>query len=272
MSDGSPPAFFRQSHAPDDRQRWAVKIEYDGTGLVGWQRQKTGLSVQQLLEEAAARLAGGREVPSITAGRTDARVHATGQVAHLDFPISLPLNPRAVRDGLSYHLKDHPIVILAAAPVDPAWSARFSAVRRRYRYRLLNRPSRPGIEANRVWHVRHPLDVPAMHSAAQILLGQHDFSTFRAVACQAKSPVRTLDRLDITRDGELILFDVEARSFLHHQVRNLVGTLQLVGCGRWDAERLRTALEARDRCAGGPTAPSEGLYLVGVDYDPDPFG
>ncbi|AQS84044.1 MAG: tRNA pseudouridine(38-40) synthase TruA [Acetobacter aceti] len=272
MNDASPPAFFRQSHAPDDRQRWAVKIEYDGTGLVGWQRQKAGLSVQQLLEEAAARLAGGRDVPSITAGRTDARVHATGQVAHLDFPISMPLNPRAVRDGLSYHLKDHPVVILAAAPVAPTWSARFSAIRRRYRYRLLNRPSRPGIEANRVWHVRHPLDVPAMQSATQILLGQHDFSTFRAVACQAKSPIRTLDRLDITRDGDLILFDVEARSFLHHQVRNLVGTLQLIGCRRWDSEHLRTALEARDRCAGGPTAPSEGLYLVGVDYDPDPFG
>ncbi|NHN89398.1 tRNA pseudouridine(38-40) synthase TruA [Acetobacter conturbans] len=260
-----------RDHAPADRQRWAVKIEYDGTGLVGWQKQENGLSVQALLESAAARLAGGRPVPSITAGRTDARVHATGQVAHLDFPADLPLNTRAVRDGLSYHLKSHPVVVLDAASVDPSWNARFSAIRRRYRYRLLNRPSRPGIEANRVWHVRFPLDVQAMRVAAELLLGHHDFSTFRASACQARSPMRTLDRLDIKRDGELIVFDVEARSFLHHQVRNLVGTLQLVGCGRWQPEQIRVALEAKDRRAGGPTAPSEGLYLVGVDYEPDPF-
>ena len=272
MSADKPSASWsRMDSAPDDRQRWAVLIEYDGSGLVGWQRQENGLSVQQLLEEAAARMAGGREVWSVTAGRTDARVHATGQVAHLDFPIDMPLNTRAVRDGLSFHLKPHPVAILNAARVDPAWNARFSAVRRRYRYRVLNRPTRPALEANRVWHVKFPLDVSAMQKAANLLLGQHDFSTFRAVACQAKSPVRTLDRLDVRREGELIFFDVEARSFLHHQVRNLVGTLQLVGCGRWTSERLQAALEACDRRAGGPTAPAEGLYLVGVDYDPDPF-
>ncbi|GBQ23288.1 tRNA pseudouridine synthase A [Acetobacter estunensis NRIC 0472] len=259
------------SHAAEDRQRWAVKIEYDGRGLVGWQRQKNGLSVQELLEDAAQRLAGGRKVPSITAGRTDARVHATGQVAHLDFPADMPLNGRSVRDGLGYHLKPHPVVVLAAASVAPTWSARFSAVRRRYRYRILNRASRPGLEADRVWHVRHPLDVAAMNEAARLLLGQHDFSTFRAAACQANSPIRTLDRLELVCEGELIHVEVEARSFLHHQVRNLVGTLQLVGCGRWTPEQVKAALEARDRRAGGPTAPAEGLYLVGVDYDPDPF-
>lgn len=262
---------FSRNQAPDDRQRWAVRIEYDGTGLVGWQRQENGLSVQQLLEEAASRLAGGRTVPSVTAGRTDARVHASGQVAHLDFPAELSLTTRSVRDGLSFHLKPHAVVILDAAPVAAVWNARFSAIRRRYRYRILNRPSRPGLEANRVWHVRPPLDTSTMRDAASLLLGRHDFSTFRASSCQARNPVRTLDRLDVSRDGELILFDVEARSFLHHQVRNLVGTLQLVGCGRWRPAQVRTALETRDRRAGGPTAPSEGLYLVGVDYDPDPF-
>lgn len=257
---------------PADMQRWAVRLEYDGAPFVGWQRQENGLSVQELLEEAAFRLSGGHPVPSVTAGRTDARVHASGQVAHLDFPAALPLTARAVRDGLSYHLKPHPVVVLAAAAMPVSWNARFSAVRRRYRYRILNRPSRAGLEAGKVWHVRGTLDVAAMHEAAQLLLGRHDFSTFRASACQAKSPVRTLDRLDVARrDDDIIAFEVEARSFLHHQVRNLVGTLQLVGCGRWRPAQVGKALATCDRRAGGPTAPAEGLCLIGVDYDPDPF-
>ncbi|NHN85123.1 tRNA pseudouridine(38-40) synthase TruA [Acetobacter musti] len=253
-------------------QRWAVRIEYDGAAYVGWQRQNNGLSVQELLEQAAAKLAGGRVVPSTTAGRTDARVHATGQVAHLDFPADLPLTERTVRDGISYHLKPHPVVLLRAVLVPLTWNARFSAIRRRYHYRILNRRARPGLEANRVWHVKFPLDVDAMREASRHLLGHHDFTTFRASCCQAKSPMRTLERLDVVREGEVISLYVEARSFLHHQVRNLTGTLQLVGCGRWVPDQVREALEARDRRAGGPTAPAEGLCLAGVDYEPDPFG
>lgn len=254
-----------------DIQRWAVLLEYDGGAFVGWQRQANGVSIQSLLEDAASRLSGGRDVASVTAGRTDAGVHASGQVAHLDFPGSLQLNPRAVRDGLSFHLKPHPVAVLDAAPVSLDWNARFSALNRRYRYRILNRSTRPALDAGQVWHVKFPLDADAMRRAAQTLLGRHDFSTFRASSCQAKSPLRTLDRLDVRRDGEMILFEVEARSFLHHQVRNLVGTLQMVGCGRWPEERVRQALDARDRSKGGPTAPPDGLALTGVGYEPDPF-
>ncbi|MDG6095135.1 tRNA pseudouridine(38-40) synthase TruA [Acetobacter sp. AN02] len=250
-------------------QRWAVLLEYDGTDFVGWQRQENGVSVQSVLEEAARRLSGGSEVPSVTAGRTDAGVHATGQVAHLDFPAGLPLTARAVRDGLSFHLKPYPVVVLAAAPVSAEWSARFSATGRAYRYRILNRPSRPALEQNRIWHVKFPLDAEAMHAAAQTILGRHDFTSFRAAACQAKSPLRTLDRLDVRREGEVISVIAEARSFLHHQVRNLVGSLQLVGCGRWPVSGMRTALDARDRCRAGPTAPPDGLILTGVVY-PEP--
>ncbi|GBR11978.1 tRNA pseudouridine(38-40) synthase TruA [Acetobacter oeni] len=263
MSDGA---------APGGIQRWAVKIEYDGTPFFGWQRQKNGLSVQELLEDAAARVAGGRVVPSITAGRTDARVHASGQVAHLDFPAELPLVERAVREGISFHMKPHPVAVLAAARVPLTWNARFSAVKRRYCYRILNRPARPALDVNRVWHVKFPMDLGAMREAAGHLLGTHDFTSFRATSCQAKHAVRTLERFEIVREGEVIAFYVEARSFLHHQVRNLVGTIQLVGCGKWSPERVRVALEARDRKEGGPTAPAEGLYLTTVDYDPDPFG
>lgn len=252
-------------------QRWAVRIEYDGRDYVGWQRQKSGLAVQELVEAAASRLAGGLRVPSITAGRTDAGVHATGQVIHLDFPAHLPLVERAVRDGISYHLKPHRVVILDAAQVPLTWNARFSAVRRRYEYRILNRQARPALDEGRVWHVRFPLDTGLMQEAARHLVGHHDFTTFRAVCCQARSPVRTLERLDVERRGDLITLHVEARSFLHHQVRNMAGTLQFVGCGRWTPDQVKTALDARNRCAGGPTAPAEGLYLVGVDYEPDPF-
>ncbi|NHO34045.1 tRNA pseudouridine(38-40) synthase TruA [Acetobacter sp. LMG 1636] len=257
--------------APEDVQRWAVKIEYDGTPFVGWQRQKNGLSVQELLETAASHLAGGLAVPSITAGRTDAGVHASGQVAHLDFPAGLPLVERAVRDGISFHLKPYPVVVLAAARVSPSWNARFSAVKRRYRYRILNRPGRAALDVNRVWHVKFPMDVGAMQEATRLLLGTHDFTSFRATSCQAKHAIRTLERFDVTREGDVLTFHVEARSFLHHQVRNLVGTMKLVGGGHWSLARVREALEARDRRAGGPTAPAEGLCLAGVNYDPDPF-
>ncbi len=249
--------------------RWAILLEYDGTPFVGWQRQATGLSVQAVLETAAAKLVADAPVPSIVAGRTDAGVHAEGQVAQLDLPDTLPA--AKVRDALNFHMKPHPVVVLQAAPAPDGWNARFSAVGRTYRYRILNRRVRPALLAGHVWHVAMDLDAAVMHEAAQSLLGRHDFTSFRAAACQAKSPLRTLDRLDVRRDGDQIEITAEARSFLHHQVRNIVGTLKLVGEGRWPIARVAAALAARDRAAAGPTAPPEGLCLTGVRYPTELF-
>jgi len=248
---------------------WALRLEYDGTGFVGWQRQANGVSLQQVLEEAAARLSAGAPVATIVAGRTDAGVHAEGQVAQLALPEGF--TPARVRDALNYHMKPHPVVVLEAAPAPEGWNARFSAVRRRYRYRILNRRARPALDAHRAWHVAVPLDAAAMAEAARHLLGRHDFTSFRAAACQAKSPLRTLDRLDVIRHDSIIDIHAEAQSFLHHQVRNMVGTLKLVGEGSWTAARVAAALAARDRAAAGPTAPAAGLTLTGVDYATDPF-
>jgi tRNA pseudouridine38-40 synthase len=250
--------------------RWALKLEYDGTGFVGWQRQTNGVSIQQILENAAARLNHDAPVASIVAGRTDAGVHAEGQVAHIDLPAGY--RPEKVRDALNFHMKPNAVVVLRAAAVPAGWNARFDANRRLYRYCILNRRSRPALLHNRVWHVGAPLDAEAMHHAAQSLVGRHDFTSFRAAACQAKSPVRTLDRLEITRDRDMVIMTAEARSFLHHQVRNMVGTLRLIGDGTWAAERVAAALASRDRAAAGPTAPADGLTLVGVGYPADPFG
>lgn len=252
-------------------RRWALKIEYDGTGLVGWQRQNNGLSVQELLEEAASRLVGDAPVMSATAGRTDAGVHASAMVVQLDLPEQERLDSRQVRDGISYHLKPHRVAVLEAAEAKEGWHARFSAISRRYRYTILNRPTRAVLDCNLVWHVRRPLDATAMHEAAQTLLGRHDFSSFRASACQANSPIRTLDCLDVTRNGQHIHIEVEARSFLHHQVRNLAGSLQLVGSGQWPVSKLRAVLDSCDRRLAGPTAPPDGLCLIGVGYETDPF-
>lgn len=249
---------------------WALLLEYDGTPFVGWQRQADGLSVQAVLENAASRLAGGAPTAgSVVAGRTDAGVHAEGQVALLALPSRLRADQ--VRDGLNFHMKPHPVVVLRAAPAAPGWSPRFDATARRYRYRILNRRPRPALFLGRAWHVERGLDADAMAEAARPLLGRHDFTSFRASACQAKSPVRTLDRLDVTRRGDLIEVEAEARSFLHHQVRNMVGTLKLVGEGRWRPGDVATALGARDRGRAGPTAPPEGLCLVGVSYAANPF-
>ena len=257
-----------------EARRWALLLEYDGTPFVGWQRQATGLSVQSVLEAAACRLTGGAPVPSIVAGRTDAGVHASAQVAQIDLPdaVSARLSPARLRDALNFHMKPHPVAVIGAAPVGPAWNARFSAIRRCYRYRILNRPARPALDRGRVWQVRRPLDAGRMHAAASLLLGRHDFTSFRASACQANSPWRTLDRLEVTRDGDLLTIAAEARSFLHHQVRNMAGTLKLVGEGRWSIEAVAEALAARDRARAGPTAPPDGLCLVGVVYPEDPFG
>jgi tRNA pseudouridine38-40 synthase len=243
--------------------RYKLVIEYDGTPFVGWQRQANGRSVQQAVEEAIEGFTG-QPVRIQTAGRTDAGVHATHQVAHVDLGREWPTD--TVRDAANAHLKPEPVAILSAAIVPDTFNARTSALRRHYLYRILNRRAPTGLNANRVWHVPWALDSEAMQQAAQTLVGRHDFTTFRAAECQADSPMRTLDSLDVARDGEEIRVAASARSFLHHQVRSMVGTIALVGAGRWTVHQVRDALEARDRTRCGPTAPACGLYLVGVDY------
>jgi len=247
--------------------RYKLTVEYDGRGLVGWQRQDNGLSVQQLLEEAGARLAS-HPVDMVAAGRTDAGVHAEGQVVHVD--IEKPLAPDRVRDGLNFWLvsENHlpQVAVLAAEAVSEDFHARFSAIGRRYCYRIVNRRAPLTTQRGLAWGIARTLDAEAMHEAAQRLVGHHDFSSFRAVECQAKSPLKTLDRLDVVRRGEEVLVYAAARSFLHHQVRNMVGSLKWVGEGRWSADDISAALEARDRRAGGPTAPPDGLSLTEVVY------
>ncbi len=250
-------------------RRVALRIEYDGGSFVGWQRQASGVSVQGVLEAAASRISAGRKVGCVAAGRTDSGVHATGQVVHLDLPAGMALDK--IRDALNFHVKPHPVAVLQAAEVPDDWSARFSAVGRAYRYVIHNRRPRLVLDRGRAWHVDHPLDERAMAAAAALLVGRHDFTSFRASACQANSPVRTLDRLEVTREDERVVITAAARSFLHHQVRNMVGTLKLVGEGRWEVGRVGRALAACDRAEAGPTAPPEGLYLTGVAYEPDPF-
>ncbi len=250
-------------------RRIALRLEYDGGGFVGWQRQAKGISVQSVLEAAAAKLNASAATACVAAGRTDSGVHATGQVAHLDLPASHRLD--AIRDALNFHMKPHAVAVLQAAEVPDDWSARFSAIGRAYRYVIHTRRARLVLDRGHAWHVDHPLDIGAMAEAAAALVGRHDFTSFRATACQAKSPVRTLDRLEVTQSGDIITIRAAARSFLHHQVRNMVGTLKLVGDGKWPASRVAAALAARDRRQAGPTAPPEGLYLTNVVYDPDPF-
>ncbi|HEY4473068.1 MAG TPA: tRNA pseudouridine(38-40) synthase TruA, partial [Stellaceae bacterium] len=233
------------------------------TGLVGWQRQANGLSVQEALETAFERFCGER-LTVFGAGRTDAGVHALAQVAHVD--LAREADPEVIRSAINHHLRPHAISVLDAMPAPPGFDARLSARSRRYLYRILNRRAPPALERGRVWHVAPPLDAAAMQEGARHLVGHHDFSTFRDSLCQAKSPVKTLDLLDVAIDGEEIRIAARARSFLHHQVRNMAGTLKLVGLGQWDPEDVATALAACDRRAGGPTAPAEGLALVAVEY------
>jgi tRNA pseudouridine38-40 synthase len=249
--------------------RAALLIEYDGAGFVGWQSQAGGLAIQDVVAAAASRLAHGAAVPVAVAGRTDAGVHAEGQVAMLELPGDWRFD--RLRDALNFHLKPHRVVVLRAAAAPEGWHPRFSAVQRRYRYRILNRRPRPALLEGRVWHVERPLDAASMQAAANLLLGRHDFSSFRASSCQAKTALRTLDGLDVTRAGELIEVHAQARSFLHHQVRNMVGTLKLVGEGSWSVARVGEALAAKDRRAAGPTAPPDGLCFLGVRYGSDPF-
>jgi tRNA pseudouridine38-40 synthase len=245
-------------------QRFKITVEYDGGPFVGWQRQPNGPSVQQALEEAVTALSG--EEPFVQgAGRTDSGVHALGQVAHFDLEKEIASD--ALQGALNHHLKAWPVSVLSVEAVSEEFHARFSATGRAYLYRILNRRAQPALDEGRVWWVPIKLDAGKMQEAAQVLVGHHDFSSFRAAECQANSPVKTLDRLEVSRQGDEIAVIAEARSFLHHQVRNMVGSLKLVGQGRWSAARVKKALEARDRRAAGPTAPAEGLYLTRVTYD-----
>ena len=243
--------------------RYRVTLEYDGGPFAGWQRQENGPSVQGALEEAIFKLSGER-VTATGAGRTDAGVHARGQVAHFDLTKEFPAD--TVRDALNAHLRPAPVAVLEASIAAPDFHARFMAIARHYEYRILCRRAPPALDRGQVWHVGRALDVAAMQAGAQALLGQHDFTTFRAVECQAKSPVKTLDRFDVAARGDEIAFTARARSFLHRQVRSMVGTLKLVGEGKWRASDVGRALAARDRAQCGPVAPPEGLMLLRVDY------
>jgi tRNA pseudouridine38-40 synthase len=243
--------------------RYRITIEYDGTPFVGWQSQSSGNSVQDALTAAIQRFSG-EEATVKGAGRTDAGVHAKGQVAHFD--LVKGWEPNRVREAVNFYLKPAPAVVLDCVVAPEDFDARFSATARHYEYRVMTRRSPPALDRGRVWWVPIALDAEAMATAAQALVGRHDFSTFRAAQCQAKSPVRTLDRLDVVVDGPEIRISASARSFLHNQVRSMVGSLKLVGEGKWSAHELRAALDARDRTRCGPVAPAAGLYLMRVDY------
>jgi tRNA pseudouridine38-40 synthase len=243
--------------------RYRLTLEYDGSPFVGWQRQDNGSSVQGVLEDAIEKLSGER-VTVTGAGRTDAGVHALGQVAHFD--LDKTFDTGKVRDALNHYLRPDPVVVLESSVADGEFHARFSASARHYLFRILNRRSPPALDEGRVWHVSPKLDADAMHAAAQLLLGQHDFTTFRAAECQAQSPVKTLDRLDVSRWADEIHIEASARSFLHHQIRSFAGTLKLVGEGKWTPRDVEGALAAKDRARCGPVSPPDGLYLVRVDY------
>ena len=244
--------------------RYRLTIEYDGNPYAGFQAQ-AGLPTVQGAIETAVKGFSGQDVRIAAAGRTDSGVHATGQVVHVD--LEKDWAAETVMNALNAHLVKEAVAVLDSTRVADDWHARFSATGRRYRFRILNRPGRPALERGKVWHMRKPLDAAAMHEAAQTLLGHHDFTTFRDLACQANSPMRTLDVARVERAGEEVHLVFEARSFLHRQVRSMTGTLVEVGLGRWTAQDVADALAARDRTACGPVAPSDGLYLTGVSYD-----
>lgn len=250
-------------------QRWKLTLEYDGSAYSGWQRQESGVPSVQLAVEDAIESFCQQRLTIHVAGRTDAGVHARGQVAHFDLDYGdRPLEGYALAMALNAQLKlaGHRVAVLWADAVDNDFHARFSATNKLYCYRILNRMAPPVLEGGQVWHIRKNLDVAAMRAGAAYLIGHHDFTTFRDSECQAKSPMKTLDRFDIEVVGDEIRCMVEGRSFLHHQVRNMVGTLERVGTGKWQPEDIKTALEQRDRTKGGQTAPADGLYLMRVDY------
>jgi tRNA pseudouridine38-40 synthase len=243
--------------------RWRLTIEFDGGPFMGWQRQDHGPSVQKTLEEAIHRMTG--ELAAVHgAGRTDAGVHALAMTAHVD--LARTLTEHRLREGLNALVRPHPVSVLAVEKVADDWHARFSCLERRYLYRILNRRAPAALDAGRVWHVAVPLDVAPMQQGAARLVGRHDFTTFRSAHCQSDSPVKTLDRLDVRGAGDEIHIEAAARSFLHHQVRSMVGCLGLVGRGQWSPEDIGKALEARDRSALGLNAPPHGLYFVEAIY------
>jgi tRNA pseudouridine38-40 synthase len=243
--------------------RWKLTIEYDGGPFMGWQRQDHGPSVQQALEEALERMTGEQATVS-AAGRTDAGVHALAMSAHVD--IARAVTPHRLREGLNALVRPQPVSVLEVAAVADDWHARFSCLGRRYRYRILSRRAPPALDSGRVWHIAVPLDSEAMRAGAVQLVGRHDFTTFRSAHCQSDSPVKTLDRLDVERVGDEIHIEAAARSFLHHQVRSMVGCLALVGRGQWRPGDIGKALEARDRAALGFNAPPQGIYFVEAIY------
>ncbi len=243
--------------------RFAFTVEFDGRPFMGWQRQAHGPSVQQAIEDAIHAVTGERAILH-AAGRTDAGVHGLAMRAHAD--VEKPLAPFRLMEAINAKLRPHPVAILACEEVAPDWHARFSCLGRAYIYRIANRRAPLTLESGLAWRVIQPLDVDAMQDAAQILVGQHDFTTFRSAHCQAASPLKSLAMLDVERQGDRIAIRAEARSFLHHQVRSMVGCLAMVGMGRWSAEDLRNALEARDRARLGLNAPPDGLYFVRADY------
>lgn len=257
-------------------QRYKLTLEYDGTNYLGWQKQEGLPTIQGVLETAVQKFCG-QCVEVTGAGRTDAGVHATAQTAHIDLPKEM--DEFRVMQGINYYLFNHidaeghltpnltnRVSVIKAQKMGEDFHARFSATRRHYLYRIINRHARLSLEAGRAWQVPEKLDAAQMQEAANVLLGHHDFTTFRDTMCQAKSPLKTLDKLEVKRHGDEIRITTHARSFLHHQVRNMVGSLMLAGKGRWTTDDMKNALEAKDRRAGGPTAPAEGLYLIGVEY------
>lgn len=244
--------------------RYKLIIEYHGGPFVGWQRQKNGLAVQEVLEDAAEGLCG-EKVTAFAAGRTDTGVHALAMTAHIDLPKDY--HSDAVRDALNYHMKEHPVSVLHAEERGDDFHARFSCIRRSYEYRIVNRRPPLALEAGLVWRIVEPLDVDAMDEAAQVLVGKHDFTTFRAAACQAESPVKSVEEISVMRAGDNVIIRCAARSFLHHQVRSFTGSLVEVGRGKWRARDLKAALEARDRSRCAVVAPPDGLYFVRADYE-----
>jgi len=243
--------------------RFCLIIEYDGTPFVGWQRQENGPSVQTTLERAVEKMTG-EEVAVYGAGRTDAGVHACGQVAHFD--LSRDWLPGKIRDGLNYYLKPDPVAIVSCKLAAAEFDARFDAVKRHYLYRITNRRAPLALDGTRAWAVKTPLDHNAMDEAAQYLIGKHDFTTFRSAHCQAKSALRTLEEVKVARNGDSIEIAVKARSFLHNQVRSIVGSLKMAGEGKWQPDHLAKILATKDRAACGPVAPAHGLYFMQVDY------
>tara|TARA_B100001564_G_C20606351_1_gene655345 strand:+ start:591 stop:1331 length:741 start_codon:yes stop_codon:yes gene_type:complete len=244
--------------------RYKCVVEYDGTPFLGWQFQPDGITVQGAIQEAIAKFTG-QSITIHVCGRTDAGVHALGQVFHFD--LQLPFDIKKIQGAINYHVRPLPISIVQVNEVDEEFHARFLAKKRYYQYRIINRRSPLAIERNRAWQVPLPLNIDAMQEASKVLIGKHDFSSFRDSQCQAQSPIKTLDDIEINqRDGQLITIDVHAKSFLHHMVRNLVGTLKQIGYGYWRIEHMVQILEAKDRTKAGPTAPAHGLYFMKVDY------